>query len=148
ALRRGGRASVDISLLRLRSLATASATLFTAGATLYAGMFLLPLYWQQVRGDSVLTAALVLVPQGVGALLARIVAGKLAARFGARALTIGAFLLTAVATVPFAFAGPETSGWWLGSALFVRGLGVGAVIMAPMMVAYSDVAHAEMPHAT
>ncbi|MCW4456918.1 DHA2 family efflux MFS transporter permease subunit [Microbacterium sp. MPKO10] len=148
ALRRGHDAAVDISLVKLRSLAASSGALFTAGATLYAGMFLLPLYWQQVRGDSVLTAALVLVPQGIGALLARIVAGKLAARFGARSLTIGAFLITAVATVPFAFAGPGTSGWWLGGALFVRGLGVGAVIMAPMMVAYSDVAHDEMPHAT
>ncbi|WP_167132680.1 DHA2 family efflux MFS transporter permease subunit [Paramicrobacterium chengjingii] len=148
AVRRGDRAAVDISLLRLRSLAASSGTLFTAGATMFAGMFLLPLYWQQVRGDSILSAALVLVPQGVGALLARIVAGRLAAQFGARALTIGAFLLTALATIPFAVADPDASGWWLGCALFVRGLGVGAVIMAPMMVAYADVEHEEMAHAT
>ncbi|WP_235940905.1 DHA2 family efflux MFS transporter permease subunit [Paramicrobacterium fandaimingii] len=148
ALRRGSHAAVDISLLRLRSLATSSGTLFTAGATMFSGMFLLPLYWQQVRGDSVLTAALVLVPQGVGALLARLVASKLAAQFGARALTTGAFLVTALATVPFAVADADTNGWWLGGALFVRGLGVGAVIMAPMMVAYADVEHNEMPHAT
>ncbi len=148
AVHRGHDAAVDVSLLSLRSLATSSGVLFTAGAALYAGMFLLPLYWQQVRGDSVLTAALVLVPQGVGALLARVIAGKLAVRFGARTLTIGAFAITALGTVPFAFAGTDASGWLLGVALFVRGLGVGAVIMAPMMVAYADVQHDEMPHAT
>lgn len=148
SLRMGHGAVVDIVLLRIRSLAAASGTLFTAGAALYAGMFLLPLYWQQVRGASVLTAALVLVPQGVGALLARVVAGSLATRFGARTLTIGAFLVTALGTVPFVMADAHTAGWWLGVVLFVRGLGVGAVIMAPMMVAYADLEHDQMPHAT
>ena len=34
---------MDVRLLRLRSLGTASAVLFTAGAAMYAGLFLLPL---------------------------------------------------------------------------------------------------------
>lgn len=148
ALHRGHGAAVDLSLLRLRSLSTSSAVLFTAGAALYAGMFLLPLYWQQLRGFSVLAAALLLVPQGVGALLARVVAAAIATRLGARALTIGAFAVTALATVPFALADAGTNAWWLGSVLFVRGLGVGAVIMAPLMVAYADVDREQMPHAT
>ena len=45
---------VDVRLLRLRSLGTASAVLFTAGAAMYAGLFLLPLYYQQLHGESVL----------------------------------------------------------------------------------------------
>src|SRR5699024_5424084 len=145
---RGHGAAVDISLLRLRSLATASGVLFAAGAAVYAAMFLLPLYWQQIRGASVLAAALFLVPQGVGALLARGAAGFLAARIGARSLTIGAFVATALGTVPFVVADAQTGSWWLGIVLFVRGLGVGAVIMAPMMVAYADVDREQMPHAT
>ncbi len=148
SLRVGQDAAVDITLLRLRSLATASGALFTAGAALYAGMFLLPLYWQQVRGASVLAAALFLVPQGVGALLARVVAGPLATRFGARALTLSALAVTALGTAPFVVADAHTSGWWLGTVLFIRGLGVGAVIMAPMMVAYADLERDQMPHAT
>lgn len=148
ALRHGHDAAVDLSLLRLRSLATSSAVLFTAGAALYAGMFLLPLYWQQLRGMGVLAAALLLVPQGVGALLARVIAGVIATRLGARTLTIGAFAVTALGTLPFAFADGSTSAWWLGLVLFVRGLGVGAVIMAPLMVAYVEVGREEMPHAT
>lgn len=45
SLRRGARSLVDVTLLRSRSLASSSAVLFAAGAALYAGMFLLPLYW-------------------------------------------------------------------------------------------------------
>ncbi|GAB3134127.1 MDR family MFS transporter [Microbispora hainanensis] len=139
---------VDVRLLRVRSLGSASAVLFTAGAAMYAGMFLLPLYYQQLRGDSVLDAGLLLIPQGVGALASRFVVGGLADRFGARAVTIAGFLVAAVATVPFALAGPGTSLWWLGAVLLVRGLGTGAVMIPPMSVAYQDVRPAGIPHAT
>jgi MFS family permease len=78
--------------------------LFTAGAAIYAAMFLLPLYYQQLHGEAALHAGLLLIPQGVGSLAARFVVGKLAARLGTRLVTIGSFLLAAAATVPFALA--------------------------------------------
>jgi EmrB/QacA subfamily drug resistance transporter len=139
---------VDVRLLRLRSLASASTVLFTAGATIYAGMFLLPLYYQQLHGESVLNAGLLLIPQGVGSLAARFAAGRLVARLGARLVTIASFLLTAAATVPFALAGPHTSLWLLGAVLLIRGFGIGAVLIPPMSVAYQDVPPAGIPHAT
>jgi EmrB/QacA subfamily drug resistance transporter len=149
ALRASGRQPiVDIRLLRLRSLGSASTVLFTAGAAMYAGMFLLPLYYQQLRGGTVLDAGLLLIPQGVGSLAARFVVGKLVARLGARLVTIASFLIAAVATVPFAFAGPHTSLWLLGAALVIRGFGIGAVLVPPMSVAYRDVSPAGIPHAT
>src|SRR6202044_665055 len=98
---------VDVRLLRLRSVGSASAVLFTAGAAISAGMFLLPLYYQQLHGETVLDAGLLLIPQGVGSLAARFVVGKLVARVGARLVTEARFLLAAAATVPFALAGPH-----------------------------------------
>ena len=62
--------------------------MFTAGAVMYTGMFLLPLYYQQLRGETVLDAGLLLIPQGVGPLAARFVVGKLVARLGARLVTV------------------------------------------------------------
>jgi len=139
---------VDIRLLRLRSLGTASAVLFTAGAAMYAGMFLLPLYYQQLHGETVLRAGLLLIPQGVGSLASRLTVGKLVARLGARLVTIASFLVAAAATVPFAFAGPDTSLWPLGAVLLIRGFGIGTVLVPPMSVAYQDVPRAGIPHAT
>ena len=149
ALRRSSRPPIlDIALLSHRSLASASAVLFSSGAAMYAAMFLLPLYYQQLRGDTVLHAGLIMIPQGVGALAARLVVGRLVARLGARAVTIASFLLAAVATVPFAVAGPHTNPWWLGMLLLVRGLGIGAVLIPSMSVAYQNVPAAGIPHAT
>jgi EmrB/QacA subfamily drug resistance transporter len=146
--RRDRQPIVDIRLLALRSVGSASTVLFTAGATLYAALFLLPLYYQQLRGETVLHAGLIMIPQGIGALAARLVVGKLVDRFGARAVTIASFLLAAAATVPFAFAGPHTSQWWLGAMLLIRGLGIGAVLIPSMSVAYQDVPSTGIPHAT
>jgi EmrB/QacA subfamily drug resistance transporter len=150
---RAGRPSdrrpvVDVRLLRLRSLGSAAAVLFTAGAAMYAGMFLLPLYYQQLHGETVLNAGLLLIPQGVGSLAARFAVGKLVARLGARLVTIASFLLAAAATVPFALAGPHTSLWLLGAVLLIRGFGIGAVLIPPLSVAYQDVPPAGIPHAT
>ena len=139
---------VDVRLLRLRSLGSASAVLFTAGAVIYAGMFLLPLYYQQLRGESVLDAGLLMIPQGIGALAARFLVGGLVERFGARTVTISSFLLVAVATVPFALAGPDTSIGWLAVVLLVRGIGIGAVLIPPLSVAYRDIEPSGIPHAT
>ncbi len=146
--RREHKPIVDIRLLAVRSLGSASAVLFTAGAALYAGLFLLPLYYQDLRGEDVLAAALLLIPQGVGSLVSRFVVGRLVGRFGASAVTIATFLLAAVATVPFAFAGPHTSLLWLGAVLLVRGFGIGAVLIPPLSVAYYDIGPADIPHAT
>jgi EmrB/QacA subfamily drug resistance transporter len=149
ALRARGRPPiVDIRLLRLRSLGTAAAVLFAAGAAMYAGLFLLPLYYQQLHGETVLHAGLLLIPQGAGSLAARFVVGKLVARFGARLVTMASFLIAAVTTVPFALAGPHTGLWWLGAVLVIRGFGIGAVLVPPMSVAYRDVAPAGIPDAT
>ena len=148
AARPGGHPVVDVRLLRLRSLGSASAVLFTAGATMYAGMFLLPLYYQQLHGETVLHAGLLLIPQGVGSLAARFVVGKLVARLGARLVTIASFLVAAGATVPFALAGAHTSLWLLGAALLIRGFGIGAVLIPPLSVAYQDIPVAGIPHAT
>ncbi len=63
-------------------------------------------------------------------------------------MTIADFLLAAAATVPFALAGPGTNLWWLAAVLLARGVGIGAVLIPPMSVAYQDIQPTGIPHAT
>src|ERR1700761_3951541 len=153
ALYRTGRgrtspALVNARLLTSRSVGTSSAALFLAGACLYGAMFLLPLFYQELHGGNVLDAALMLIPQGVGSLLTRTVTGKLVDKIGARVVAVAGFALTVAATVPFAFAGPGTSEWWLGAVLLVRGLGLGIVLIPVMTVAFVDISEADLPNAS
>jgi EmrB/QacA subfamily drug resistance transporter len=146
--RRAGPALIDVRLLRIRSIGASCAVLFLTGACIYAAMFLLPLYWQELHGFSVLDAALLLIPQGVGSLATRTLAGKLTDRIGGRAVAVAGFTLIALATVPFAVAGHDTNEWWLAAVLLVRGLGLGAVMIPVMTVAFVDLDPAKMPHAS
>jgi EmrB/QacA subfamily drug resistance transporter len=148
ALRRRGAALVDLEVLRSRPTWAATALMFLSGASLYGAMLLLPLYWQELRGMSALGAGLLLIPQGVGSLLSRSVAARLLERLSARWVSIIGFLLVALATVPFALAGPHTATWALTATLFVRGLGLGMVIIPLMTVAFLGLDREQMPHAS
>jgi EmrB/QacA subfamily drug resistance transporter len=144
----GERALVDVRLFRHRALTSSSALLFLAGLGLYGSMLLLPLYWQEVRGQDALGAGLLLIAQGVGALGSRSLAGRLTDTIGGRWVAVGGFAVLAVATVPFAFATPTTSEAFLMAALFVRGLGFGAVTIPLMTGAYFGLERDEIPHAS
>lgn len=148
AVRRGEHALLDVRLLAGRPLALSSATLFLSGIVLYGAMLLLPLYWQELRRESVLTAALLLIPQGVGSLLTRTLAGRLTDAVGARWVAAAGFAVTGLGTVPFAFADERTSVWWLGAVLLVRGMGLGTVLIPVMTVAYTGLDHARIPQAS
>jgi EmrB/QacA subfamily drug resistance transporter len=147
-LRRGDEALIDVRLFRHRALTMSSLLLFLTGIGLYGSMLLLPLYWQEVRGQDALGAGLMLIPQGVGALASRGLAGRLTDSFGGRWVAVGGFALMAIGTVPFAFSTEHTNEWWLGATLVVRGLGLGAVMIPLMTGAYVGLQRHEVPDAS
>jgi EmrB/QacA subfamily drug resistance transporter len=139
---------VDLRLLAKRPVASASAVLFFSGFSLYGAMLLMPLYYQDVRGTTALAAGIALVPQGVGSILSRIIAGSNIDRFGSRALALLGFVIVAAATVPFALAGPHTSEWELALWMVIRGFGLGAVTMPVMVAGYIGLDKQEIPHSS
>jgi EmrB/QacA subfamily drug resistance transporter len=148
ALRKRSTALVDLQLLKHRPLAASATLMFLTGASLYGAMLLLPLYFQELRGADALGAGLLLIPQGVGSLLSRSLAGRLNDRFGGRIVAIVGFAIVGLATLPFAFASADTSEVWLGAALVVRGLGLGAVLIPLMAVGFIGLERHEVPHAS
>jgi EmrB/QacA subfamily drug resistance transporter len=138
----------DIRLFTRRSVAAASAVLFFSGFALYGAMLLLPLYYQEARGVSALTAGIMLIPQGVGTLLSRSITGRLTDRVGARPIATGGFAIVALSTIPFALAGANTNSWLLAISLVVRGFGLGAVTIPVMAAAYIGLEKHEVAHSS
>lgn len=147
-LRRPDTGLVDVGLLKQRAVASSAAVLFLSGASLYGAMLLLPLFFQLLHGTDALTAALLLIPQGVGALLSRTLAGKFTDTMGARVVAIVGFLIMGAATIPFALADATTDQWWLMAVLLVRGFGMGAIMIPVMSVAFVGLDKPQVPHAS
>jgi EmrB/QacA subfamily drug resistance transporter len=134
---------IDVRLFEVRSFAASSALMFLTGFALFGVMLILPLYFQQARGESVISAGLLLAPQGLGSLLAR-PAGSLADRFGARPVIVAGIIFAALGTVPFAFT--HAGYLLLAPALVLRGAGLSAVNLAVMVGAFRDLQPAQIPH--
>ena len=145
---RGARALVDVRLFRHRPLASASILLFLTGAALYGALLLLPLYWQQLRGDSALDAGLLIIPQGAGALLSRRLAGRLTDTIGPRWVGFVGFAIATAATVPFAFVALDTSDVLLMAALLIRGVGIGTATIPLAGTAYLGLPGPDVPSAS
>jgi MFS family permease len=122
--------------------------MFLLGAALFGGMILVPLYWQEIRHESVIDTGLLVGPQGLGAALVMPLAGKLSDRMGGGPLALFGVLLTTVATVPFGLIGAHTSIAWLCVAMFVRGMGIGFAFMPAMTAAFAALERSELADAT
>ena len=142
------RPLLDLHLYRRATFASASIAMFCLGAALFGGMILMPLYWQQIRGESVVATGLLTAPMGIGMALVMPLVGRLTDRFGGGPLALFGVIVTTVATIAFGFIGAHTSISWLSAAMFVRGMGVGFAFMPAMAAAFASLEPSELPDAT
>jgi EmrB/QacA subfamily drug resistance transporter len=126
--------------------AGASAIVFLLFAIAFFGaLLLIPLYYQSVRGASALSAGLLLVPQGVGAMITMPIAGRLTDRYGPKYLPAAGIPLLVIGLVPFAFVTATTSYVLLSAFNFVLGLGMGLAMMPTMTAAMQAVPREAIP---
>lgn len=147
--RPGGPAPViDLRLFRDLLFRLGALLMFVFGICIWAGMFLLPLFIQQVQGASAMTAGLLMAPMAAGVALVNLFMGSVTDRVGPRYLVVLGLLVGAAATAPFAFAGPDTSPALLAGAMFVRGLGLGAAMVPMLATAYRRLPSDQVPRAS
>jgi EmrB/QacA subfamily drug resistance transporter len=142
------RPLLDIRLYANRVFGAASLTTFGLGAALFGAMILVPLYYQQVRGQSVIVTGLLVGPQGLGMLAMAPFNGRLTARFGGGRVAIVGVLILCVSTLPLAFVAPDTSILAISVVLAVRGLGIGLSFMPTMTAAFTALRTDQLSDAT
>lgn len=148
ALRSSRPPLLDLHLFRSRHFLASNVTLFLSGMVMNGVLLLLPLYYEQVRGESVLMTGLLLIPQGVGMLITRSWIGGLADRVGPRSIVLFSLAVTFVASIPFAFAGADTNHFLLGTAQLVRGAALNGILIPIMVSAYKGLRKEQIPHAS
>ncbi len=145
---RAERPLLDIRLYANRVFAGASLTNFGLGAALFGAMILVPLYYQVVRGESVVATGLLTGPQGIGALVAMPLAGRLTERFGGGRVALAGVSVLCLSTIPLTFVGATTSIVAISLILVVRGLSIGLCFMPAMSVAFASMRPDQISDAT
>jgi EmrB/QacA subfamily drug resistance transporter len=145
---RAGSPLIDMRLFRSAGFSAAAATTFLLGAALFGAMLLLPLYYQVDRGQSALSAGLLMAPQGIGAALAMPFSGRVTDRIGGGRVAMLGIAVMVLATFPLLGVGPTTSYGWLALVLLIRGIGLGCSMMPTMASAYATLRSDQVPGAT
>lgn len=142
------QAILPLHLFNSKNFSAVMVGLFLAGIATNGPMLLLPLFFQNIKGFTVLNTGLILIPQGIGMLIARPLIGKLTDKLGARNVVLVSLALAVVGTFPFVFFDEASSLIVMSVVLFVRGMGIGGVTIPMMTDAYTGMIKQEIAQAS
>jgi EmrB/QacA subfamily drug resistance transporter len=118
---------VDLRLFARGGFAASVTVMALTGLAMFAGLVVLPLYFQQTHGHGALAAGLLVAPLGVGAAVAAPLAGRVSDRIGSRNLALSGGFVAALAAFAFTRIEPGTSEVWVVLAALAIGVGLGFV---------------------
>jgi EmrB/QacA subfamily drug resistance transporter len=145
ARRRPETALLDLGVFKNRAVSGALATLLLVSFASFGGQFVLPLYFQQVRGETAMHTGLLIAPQGLGMLLTLPQIGRLSDRFDNGKIVMVGVTLALLGTVAFTLV---HSYPLLCVALLLRGAGLGAIGTPALAAAYRHLKREELANAT
>jgi EmrB/QacA subfamily drug resistance transporter len=139
---------ISVRAFRRRAFASSTVAMFVYGGALFGMLVIVPVYFQVVRGESPLRAGLLTAPLGVGAIITMSLSGRVTEHIAARWVSAAGIVVVAAAALVYTQMGVATSLVLLSGALFVAGLGHGAVLPPAMGAGYQRMPKPEIPAAT
>jgi len=121
---------VDLSLFRIRSFTAGQLAGLFGTVAFAAMMFLLPFYWQGLRGLSAQEAGVMMLPLPAVLMVVAPLSGRLSDKHGARIIASSGLLVVALALLLISRIDAQTAVWSVLLRVAVMGLGLG-MFMAP-----------------
>lgn len=97
---------------------------------LFGGVFLIPIYLQNLRGLTPMQAGLLMLPSSLATGVTMPIGGRMYDRYGARPLVIGGMILLCITTYQLSLLGIDTSLEAILWLLVIRGIGMGFAMTA------------------
>ena len=128
---------IEPGLFKDRNFSIGLVFIFNVGVTLFATMALLPPLLQNLMGYPVIDVGFLLVPRGIGTLIAMITVGRLSRRLDARHMILLGFILTTDSLWEMTRFTMDVSGWDIVRTGIIQGLGVGLTYVPLTTISFS-----------
>lgn len=139
---------VDLRVFRSRSFAVGTALMVIAGVMIYSTTSLLPMFLQGLMGYPSLNSGMAMSLRGVGAIVAMVAVGKLAAKVDARILINLGWLVLIYACWELGNITTDVAPGNLDWPNIFTGLGMGLLMVPLMTASLADVPNEQMGNAS
>lgn len=120
---------LDLSLLKIPVF---SISILTSGFVMMGmmgGVFLMPIFLQNVQGLTAMESGMLLMPQSIAMALMMPISGKLMDKYGIGPIGLVGLTLMSVTTFELHNLASDSMHSWMNSILIIRGLGIGLCMM-------------------
>ncbi|MER8073749.1 DHA2 family efflux MFS transporter permease subunit [Streptomyces sp. NPDC094034] len=138
---------IDVRLFGRGAMTASTITSFLQSVPFMGMMFLLPLYYQLVRGENSLSTGLLISPLGIGAAVSMLAVGRFSSRIAAGSTVCIGMIPFLAGLVGLAFIGPSTPLWFVVACTLIVGIGAGATQVPTMTAALQTLAHQDIARA-
>src|SRR5258708_4574525 len=145
---RGGQPLLDLRLFTNGPFTTSIIASFFVIFSLFGGVFLFPIYLQNIRGQSPFEAGLLLLPQALASMVSVVIGGRLVDLLGVRRVMIPGLLVLALATWQLSNLTAYSPYWWLQAMFIIRGLGLGLCIQPLTLIGLSEIGPRQLAQAS
>lgn len=143
-----GRPAVDLRLLKNITFATGTVIAGALGMGMYASIFLLPMFLQQLLGYPAYNSGLVIMPRALAMAVAMPLGGKLYNSVGPRPLIVAGLAVSAAAFWQMAYLSLNANPSTLLVPMIFQGFGMGLAFVAASTAAMGNLARAQMTAAS
>jgi EmrB/QacA subfamily drug resistance transporter len=116
---------LDLRLFATRDFRVASIVTWVVRGIVFGSFLLIPIFLQQFQNRSAVETGLILMGQGIGAIIGIQLGSRLYDRIGPRALTTAGLLVLTGATFWLVIVKPDSGARFFVPILFLRGIGFG-----------------------
>jgi MFS family permease len=116
---------LDLRLFATRDFRVASIVTWVVRGIVFGSFLLIPIFLQQFQNRSAVETGLILMGQGIGAIIGIQLGSRLYDRIGPRALTTAGLLVLTGATFWLIIVKPDSGARFFVPILFLRGIGFG-----------------------
>ena len=138
---------LDLRLFATRDFGIASVVTWVVRGIVFGSFLLIPIFLQQFQGHSAVYTGLILMAQGIGAIIGIQMGSRLYDRIGPHYLAAAGLAILTGATVWLIAVKPDSGVWFFVPILFLRGIGFGWSNLPLQTVAIGAITGRALPKA-